>query len=251
MNVLIVHAHPEPLSMNGAMTACAVNTLRSLGHAVQVSDLHAMRFQPTMSASDFAEVDSSSFLKYQAEQERAATEGRLAADIVAEIDKCQWADLLILQFPISWFSVPAIMKGWIDRVFVRGIFYGSGKVFDTGGMRGKRAMLSLTTGGMPPVVNERGRFGGIQPLLFHLNYGTLWFVGYDVLDPSVVYGPARIGAEERGRYLGLWSVRLHQVDTELPIPYPCRDEFDEAMQRRSEFAAPLHTMSAPRIGSNR
>jgi NAD(P)H dehydrogenase (quinone) len=248
MNVFIVHAHPEPRSMNGALTATAVEALRAAGHEVRVSDLHAMGFQAVMSAADFEGFEPGAFLKYQARQETAALEGRLAADIRAEIEHCRWADLLILQFPISWFSVPGILKGWIDRVFVRGLFYGTGQVFETGGMRGKRALLSLTTGGLPHMFHERGRFGGLYPLLFHLNYGTLRFVGYDVLAPFVVYGPARIGQEAREGYLRAWRERLAGIEAEAPIPYPEADQFDAELQRKPGFDQPLHTLAplAPR-----
>lgn len=73
----------------------------------------------------------------------------LAEDIRLEVEKVQWCDRLILNFPIFWFSAPAILKGWIDRVFVSGRFYGGKRFYDQGGMRGKQAMLSVTLGGQP------------------------------------------------------------------------------------------------------
>jgi NAD(P)H dehydrogenase (quinone) len=249
MNVFIVHAHPEPRSMNGAMTRTAVEELGARGHQVKVSDLHAMGFNPVMGAGDFDGFADGDFLKYQMEQERACTEDKLSADIAAEIEKCQWADLLILQFPISWFSVPGILKGWIDRVFVRGTFYGAGRTFERGGMQGKRAMLSLTTGGLPPMFSETGRFGGLYPLMFHLNYGSLRFVGYDVLDPFVVYGPARIGQDAREAYLDQWRTRLASVEDEAPIPYPLWDQFDENFQWLPGHEHALHTLRSP-VASN-
>ena len=53
MNVLIVYAHPEPKSFNGAMKDLAVATLAGVGHVVTVSDLYAMRFNPVVGAEDF------------------------------------------------------------------------------------------------------------------------------------------------------------------------------------------------------
>ncbi len=249
MNVLIVHAHPEPRSMNGAVTRAAVETLEAQGHDVKVSDLYAMGFKATMTASDFPDFEEGEFLKYQREQDKGCSDGRLAADIVAEIEKCEWADLLILQFPMSWFSVPGILKGWIDRIFVRGIFYGTGKTFETGGMRGKRAMLSLTTGALQPMYTDNSRFGGLYQQMFHLNYGTLRFVGYDVLNPFVVYGPAHIGQDEREAYLARWCERLASIDREEPIPYPSWDEFDDNFQRVDQSATPLHSLQAPNLAS--
>jgi NAD(P)H dehydrogenase (quinone) len=56
------------------------------------------------------------------------------------------ADLLILQFPIWWFGMPAILKGWADWVLARGFAYVAGRKYDTGMFRGKTAMVAATTG---------------------------------------------------------------------------------------------------------
>lgn len=125
-----------------------------------------------------------------------------SADIAAEIDKVQWCDLLILQFPLWWYSVPAIMKGWFDRVFVNGLMYGQFGRFDQGGMRGKRAMVSTTTGCFPGMVGEGGIMGHLDAVLWHLQYGTLAYVGFDVLEPFVT-----------------WSVRYEAI---RPVPVICR-----------------------------
>ncbi|MCG4934242.1 NAD(P)H-dependent oxidoreductase, partial [Dorea formicigenerans] len=71
------------------------------------------------------------------EQYDAARTGAFAADVRTEIDHLLAADLVILQFPLYWFSVPAIMKGWIDRVFANGIIYGDGRWYDRGALGGK------------------------------------------------------------------------------------------------------------------
>jgi len=59
------------------------------------------------------------------------------------MDKLVWADFVIFQFPLWWFSVPAILKGWVDRVFAMGFSYNYGRSYEKGVFRGKRAMLSL------------------------------------------------------------------------------------------------------------
>lgn len=58
----------------------------------------------------------------------------------AELDKLLACDLLVLSFPVFWFSVPAILKGWIDRVLVSGSVYGGMRFYDRGGFKGKRAV---------------------------------------------------------------------------------------------------------------
>lgn len=147
MNVLIVHAHPEPQSFCSALKDAAVASLTGQGHTVEVSDLYAMNFNPVASATDFASRQQPDYLVYALEQRHAQAAATLAPDIQAEITKVQAADLLIFSFPLFWMLMPAMLKGWIDRVFVSGLFYGGKRVYDQGGMRGKKALMSLTLGG--------------------------------------------------------------------------------------------------------
>ena len=128
MNILIVHAHPEPLSFTTALKDQAVRVLEQQGHHVEVSDLYAMNFNPVASREDFTTLKNEEYLNYALEQRHASQQKLLSTDIQSEIEKVQKADLLILNFPMYWTSIPAILKGWIDRVFVSGIFYG-GKRF--------------------------------------------------------------------------------------------------------------------------
>lgn len=135
MNVLIVFAHPEPQSFGASLLTRSVESLKAQHHEVRVSDLYAMGFDPVAGAADFKQRRFVDRLQYDREQKFAAGRDGFADDIQAELDKVLWCDLLILQFPLWWFSVPAIMKGWIDRVFVNGRIYGSGRRFDTGRSR--------------------------------------------------------------------------------------------------------------------
>lgn len=120
MKVLIVHAHPEPQSFTAALRDQAIATLEGLGHEVQVSDLYAMNWNPVASAGDFSSRENPDYLVYALEQRLGVKKQSIAADIQGELDKLLWADLLILNFPIFWFSAPAMLKGWIDRVLVSG-----------------------------------------------------------------------------------------------------------------------------------
>ena len=120
MKVLIVFAHNEPRSFNAAMKDEAVRVLQDEGHEVVVSDLYAMNFNPVASAADFGSRADPDYLVYALEQRNAFKAGTLAPDIAAEVDKVKWADLIVFNFPIYWYGMPAIMKGWIDRVLVSG-----------------------------------------------------------------------------------------------------------------------------------
>ncbi len=110
MNILIVHAHPEPLSFTTSLKTTAQQTFKKLGHQVEISDLYAMQFNPVASKEDFLELNQPDYFNYALEQRNATKQQLLATDIQAEIDKVNRADLVILNFPLYWTSVPAILK---------------------------------------------------------------------------------------------------------------------------------------------
>lgn len=191
-SALMVHAHPEPESFSSAQAAAVAKQLRSDGVQVDVIDLYGEGWDPVLSREQF--LDGTSYFKPQAEQMRAVTAGTLIEPVKSHLHELEQADLLILSFPLWWFSMPAIMKGWIDRVFVMGAtFGGEHGIFTEGGMRGKKAMLLLTTGGTQTAFapGAADGYGDLDTFLFHIHRGMLEFVGYDVLPPAITYGPAR------------------------------------------------------------
>jgi NAD(P)H dehydrogenase (quinone) len=225
MNVFIVYAHPEPKSFGAALLQRAVETLEAGGHAVVVSDLYAMKFDPVAGAGDFRERRFPDALQYDREQKHAQQHGGFAPDIQAEIDKLLACDLLILQFPLWWFSVPAILKGWIDRVFVNGVVYGAGRRFDTGGLKGRKAMLAITTGCMPGMVEPDGLLGGLDINLWHLHHGTFGYAGLTVLPPCTAWSIHYTTPEQRARYLDDYQARLERIETVEPIAFHSLNDF--------------------------
>jgi NAD(P)H dehydrogenase (quinone) len=217
MRVLIVYAHPEPRSFNAAMKDLACQVLTSCAHEVQVSDLYQMRFYPVAGPDDFSERQDSSSFNLQREQLNATRAGLFVPQLQGEMNKVLWADLLMFQFPLWWFSLPAILKGWVDRVFAMGFAYSDEKRFETGVFRGKRAMLALTTGGLPSRYDADGQYGKIDAMIRHIQFGMFHFVGMDVLPPFVAYGAARVTAEQRAIYLDAFRERLLAVDSTAPM----------------------------------
>jgi NAD(P)H dehydrogenase (quinone) len=216
MKVLIVLAHPEPQSMNGAMFNTAIATLEAAGHEVKTSHLYAMQFNPVADRRNFTSVNDPLFYKQQQEELHATATNGFAADIEQELQKVEWCHLMIWQFPLWWFSVPGILKGWVDRVFVMGRVYGQGKIYEQGGFAGKKALLSLTTGGSEDNYSKEGLQGDIHNILKPIHRGMLQFTGFTVLQPQIVYGPARISAGEREQELLQWQQRLQNIFTETP-----------------------------------
>lgn len=217
MNVLIVYWHPEPKSFNGAMVEQGVKALESAGHSVQVSDLHHMNFDPVSGRNNFKTVSNESYFKQQLEELHATENNGFADDIEAEIEKLNWSDLVIFQFPLWWFGMPAAMKGWVDRVFAMGRVYGGGRFYDDGIFKSKNAMLSVTMGGGEDLYVKGGWNGDLNGILRPIHRGMLEFTGFSVLKPFTVFGPARMTEEERAQELMRYSARLDSIFSEERI----------------------------------
>lgn len=229
MNVLIVHAHHEPRSFNSALKDCAVEQLSAAGHAVQVSDLHAMGWNPVASAADFGSRANPDYLVYALEQRHNFEAGTLAPDIAAEIAKVQWCDLLIFNFPLYWFSMPAILKGWIDRVMISGVFYGGRRIYDRGGMCGKRALVTLTLGGREHMFGAGAIHGEIETLLRPLLQGSLAYCGFAVLPPFIGYHVPYVDDAARAQILADYQRHLGALDSLEPLRFPSLADYDERL----------------------
>lgn len=229
MNILIVHAHPEPLSFTTSLKTTAQQTFKKLGHQVEISDLYAMQFNPLASKKDFLELNQPDYFNYALEQRNATKQQLLSPDIQAEIDKVKRADLIILNFPLYWTSVPAILKGWIDRVFVSGLFYGGKRFYNHGGMAGKKAMLCLTLGGRTHMFGENSIHGPIEHYLSPIQRGTLAYTGFKVLPPFIAYHVPYISQEARETILEDYVTYLTHLDQLEPLKFPKLEEFDEKL----------------------
>jgi len=247
MNVLIVYAHPEPRSLNGSLKDFAVARLEAAGHTVRVSDLYAMRWKPLVDTGDDLDHEAGSRFDPSAASKRAFAAGRQSADIAGEQDKLRWADALVLQFPLWWFSMPAILKGWIDRVYAYGFAYGVGEHSDRrwgerygqGTMRGKRAMLIVTTGGWESHYSSRGINGPIDDVLFPIQHGVLFYPGFDVLPPFLVHRTSRVDEARFAQVRDALGRRLDTLWTTPPLPYRAQNLGDyeiPALTLRPEVA---------------
>ncbi|HVJ43248.1 MAG TPA: NAD(P)H-dependent oxidoreductase [Dongiaceae bacterium] len=246
MKVLLVFAHPERHSLNGALRDAAVAELRAQGHDVQVSDLYADGWKSEVDRDDFPLLAPAARLQPAAASKQAFEAGALTADVKAEIEKLFWADLLILQFPLWWFSMPAILKGWVDRVYAYGFAYGVGEHSDQrwgdrygeGTLAGKRAMLIVTAGGWEEHYSARGINGPIDDLLFPINHGILYYPGYEVLPPFVAYRVDRLDAAGFETIADSLRARMRSLATTAPIPYRRQNGGDyliPGMQLRPEL----------------
>lgn len=203
MNILIVFAHPEPRSFCGALKDVAVETLAGLGHQVSVSDLYGQSFQPVGGRADFDHPSADGPFNYQAEQRRAYETASYEADLAAEQEKVRAADLIMLNFPLWWFGAPAILKGWIDRVMSVGFAYDSDRRFDKGGLRGRKGMVTVTTGSPSERFTSDGghAYASMEHTLLPFQRGLFPYVGMEALPPFVAFAVARVPDDTRRSYL--------------------------------------------------
>jgi len=136
MRLLVVHAHPVPESFNTALCAAAVAEARAQGHDVRLIDLHCDGFDPVMTA----------------EERRGYTEDiPIPTDLRPHVEALQWAEGLIFVYPTWWYSQPAILKGWMDRVWRPGIAFTlrTGTEPLRGALHNVRLIGVITTFGSP------------------------------------------------------------------------------------------------------
>ncbi|NHI00221.1 NAD(P)H-dependent oxidoreductase [Oceanimonas sp. MB9] len=220
MKVLIVYWHPEPASFNAAMLRTASRVLTAEGHEVQISDLNEMAFNPVSGRHNFITTANPDYFKQQDEEAHAARHDGFAEDCQSERQKLAWCDLLIFQFPLWWCGMPAMMKGWVDRVFTCQHDDETKYRCDAAPFREKRAMLSLTTGGPASQYSADGPLGAMPEVLSPIHKGMLALAGFQVLEPFVAYQPACLCEHGRIALLEQYTHRLQGLEQEAAIPFP-------------------------------
>jgi NAD(P)H dehydrogenase (quinone) len=246
MNVLLVVAHPEPSSYNAYLACMARDTLLKDGHAVRISDLYASDFDPSESGRHYGVRRNPTCFDAQAEQCFNWENRSLPAQVQNEIDKIMWADLLILQFPLWWFGPPAMLKGWMDRVFVYGGLYSSSRRHDRGPCTGKKALICMTTGSSAEACSFDGREGDTHLILWPSLY-ALRYIGYTVLQPYIIHG-VRGGlsgdaAQAKKEYLLRmerdYKDLLLNIHTASTVSFNSDNDWDEHGKLKPE--APVHS----------
>lgn len=226
---LVVHAHPERESFVAAMRDAAIAELRKQQFHVTVSDLYAQGFDPVAKAEDFSNRRNPDYLVYALEQRHAYTNISLADDIACELKKVLAADTIVFTFPIFWFSAPAILKGWFDRVLLSGPVYGGRRFYDRGGLAGKRAILGISLGGREHMFGPNSVHGDLQHLLSHILRGTLGYSGLQVTEPFFAFHIPYLDEQDRNAVLSRWRQHLAKLEDLPALPMPSLDEFDDQM----------------------
>lgn len=130
MKHLIIYAHPNEASINSRLKETIVAAIKDNGHEIVIRDLYALQFDPILSLTDM-------------QGQRA---GKVSALICEEQQHLAWADIVTFIYPIWWTGMPAIMKGYIDRVMSYGFAYCYDKGVQMGLLKGKQAYVINTQG---------------------------------------------------------------------------------------------------------
>jgi NAD(P)H dehydrogenase (quinone) len=236
LNTLIVYCHPEPTSFNAALRDAAIETLVSIGHSVEVSDLYGNGFDPVEKPKHYQNRKISDRFEPLTEQRHACKTNSLPADVAREIERLEKSELVIFQFPMWWHQQPAMLKGWFDRVFVAGGLYTSKMRYSNGYFKGKTTICAVTSGAPIETFTERGRAGGtIEYLLHTLNY-SLHYMGFTVLPPQLfteIQGSGFTYRSEEGFQAHLntglqkWKKTLSSLDKLEPLSFPDWKDWDE------------------------
>lgn len=213
MKILYIFAHPEPRSFNSAMKEAALHTLDEQGHEVKLSDLFAMDFKPVLDRRDFLQPKRTDVFNPFMEQMNASKKGTFSKDIMDEMEKVTWSDMLIFQFPIYFTGFPAIIKGWVDRVFAAGFAFDpvTGSAYETGLLRGKKAMLVMTAGADETLYSKGGMHGDIHELLRYITHCTLEYTGLEVLPSHIVFGAGKMSEERVRSEISSYMERLRSL----------------------------------------
>jgi NAD(P)H dehydrogenase (quinone) len=148
MKHLVVVAHPAVGSFTMALAREYAAELEALGHSRRTLDLYRMGFDPVLTAEELS----------------PAADRPLSMDVAKAQDEIRAADVLTLIYPLWWLSMPAIMKGYIDRVFARGFAYDSRSGVVRGLLSGKQSVLITVSGAPLPLLVKSGNWNAIQVL---------------------------------------------------------------------------------------
>ncbi len=246
MKAHIILAHPERKSFNGHLADTTNAHLTSLGWETSLSDLYGMRFDPCEAARHYPKRAGEDRFHAQTEQRFSADNGHIPADVAEEMERVLASDLLVVHFPLWWFGMPAILKGWMDRVFVYGSMYRSQMRYDAGRCVGKRMLACVTTGASEESCSFNGRESDTRmlmwPILFPFRY-----LGFDVLTPEIFHGIGGVafveghedGLSAMDQYTTRWQDQLSGLAERSSVPYNCDSEFDDA--KRLLPGAPSHS----------
>lgn len=176
MKHLIIYAHPNEGSLNHHLKETIVETLTAGGHEIQIRDLYQLNFDPVLSLEDM----------------NGQRTGQLSVDLKQEQEYISWATHISFIYPIWWTGMPAIMKGYIDRVMTYGFAYRYDDGVQMGLLKGKSATILNTHGKSN---EEYQAIGMDKALLLTSDKGIYTYCGLEVKQHFFFDRADKVGAE--------------------------------------------------------
>ena len=162
MRHLVIAAHPSAKSFNHSVVEAYVSALKERGHRVECRDLYAMKFNPVLSARDL----------------RAIAGDKASRDIRIEQTAIRRSDVVTFVSPLWWSGFPAMLKGYLDRVFCAGFAYVIKGQEYLPGLSGKKGVIITTSG----ATSEELKSGGtLRALKTVLDQGFIEFCGIEMV----------------------------------------------------------------------
>lgn len=221
---LWLYAHPRRDSLNDQLFREGTKALAE-NYAVTTSDLYAQGFDPVLGNRDLGDLSGKAGNIGELAGE-AYERGQLSAEVQDEQSKLAAAELLVIQFPLWWYGMPAILKGWFDRVLTSGFSHGDldphlavPRRYGDGGLAGRKALVVVTAGEDERSIGSRGISGDLETLLFPLTHGVLWYVGIEALDLHVIHDADTLDADTVDREVRRLRTRLDTLHSEPGRPY--------------------------------
>lgn len=160
MRLLLVFCHPDPQSYAAALRRTAADALRAAGHELREIDLYAEGFDPVFSAAE--------------KQTYLSDTARNIAGVGAHVEALRWAEGWVVVYPTWFYGAPAMLKGWLERVWLPGVSFTVAKARRRrigGELRNIRIFVGITTSGSPwwwlKLIGDPGRslfMKGLRPL---------------------------------------------------------------------------------------
>jgi NAD(P)H dehydrogenase (quinone) len=182
MKYLILYAHPNPKSFNHAIRETVQAELQKAGKEVSLRDLYALNFNPVLSANDLA----------------GMMQGKLQPEVKAEQEFVSSADVIVVIYPLWWAGMPAILKGYIDRVFTEGFAYSIVGPDLKGLLQGKKVLLITTTGAPQEMYEASGMFKSMAQTT---GEGIFQFTGMELLGHKYLCAIPYLTDEDRKKML--------------------------------------------------
>ncbi len=196
MHVLTVLDHPNPNSFSHAAAQHFMAGAEAAGHSTELADLHAEGFNPLWTMAD---IDSDG-------------KTNVPADVTREQDRIARADAICLIFPLFWWGMPSMTKGWVDRVWSWGWAYDQLDDYEKSLQRNRSGLLMIPAGARSDEVESKGYRAALDTCWTE---GTFGFFGFSPRRMELLYGST--GSEPRRK-----ALLQQSYDCGFTLPPPAR-----------------------------